>query len=969
MATTTPSPPQPPKPPKDNTPNMPSEETLSKLPPSVSDVIKAGGQTGGVTGGSGGGGGSGGTTTIQEYIASQTKAGATDVTGLEGTPYDVKVQSLKRTAQEQFKARKLEEAKIFGEEVKKSLFEKQSIAGKPTPVQTTVSPEVSLEVRQRLEKKAIQQTAVPESVSSEAKKSYEEVIIKPRVNELEKEVGAGIRKKLQEKEIQQTKTGTFYEPTRAVPPITFIEKVKEEIPEIELIGKGIKEVPKYFYGVGADIKSDGLFPSKRIAEIRRQEGLTFISKPEVQAVGAIAALMAAPPIIQLGVGGIFYTSEIERFIKNPSIIRPAAIATISLLPYAIKAVKKSVVPQIKASVERVFFSKPDSNIIPIKGTQFVKSRLAPYSPQYETRPILTEIGKQVGIDIVLKPGQQKFPNIFDAPAVKTGKTEFGLPIELGRPPRNIVPIEKQFALKEILPNKVLEIIRIKDVKGRLTPEGYGKFLESKGVLNFVPESSNIAFKSNSRLLGFYKLEGKGTIPTVEVVTGLGKVKPKVLAHELIHFEQSMNQPKIFYAEPILPKKITTTLLGKKWGSYVSYRSQPAEIGAFGLQKSYAKKGFEVNLGKEVYFKVSQPFTKEKLPPIPKLTTTASRQIELKNFGFKNPLSKEILKKPIIKKVSKSIIDIPEPEAITTQKTGKTILILKTKVEPKTHTKTLKMETIKPRVETETTTIFPKTPFIDVTYERQETSLYNIEREKGLTTQGVIIIPKQIITPTLTAGLRPTTMLSQKSILEVDLGTKQKQELNIKSDQIISVIQEQTPKQDQKQEQDIGLDLAQKQTQIQDIKQDLDFFKPRKPIPEIPEIIIPKGRKEEVISKKSKSMIGKTEAFIPELKRFGKFMPVGKATTLESALDIATKAAKTTLGATFRVRKVKAIPKTIKTSGEFGKYRKEFRQFSLKKGKKTPLPQFTFIQKRSSRLGTKAEVKEIFRAKRIKGGFL
>lgn len=102
-----------------------------------------------------------------------------------------------------------------------------------------------------------------------------------------------------------------------------------------------------------------------------------------------------------------------------------------------------------------------------------------------------------------------------------------------------------------------------------------------------------------------------------------------------------------------------------------------------------------------------------------------------------------------------------------------------------------------------------------------------------------------------------------------------------------------------------------------------------------------------------------------IKRKGKFFRLGeKAFTKETAIAFGARETRSTLAATFAIRKVKG--KVTKVRG-FADLR-GFREFKKVKGKRIPTPG-TFIQRRATRLGTLAERKAIQTAKKTKVRFL
>jgi hypothetical protein len=132
----------------------------------------------------------------------------------------------------------------------------------------------------------------------------------------------------------------------------------------------------------------------------------------------------------------------------------------------------------------------------------------------------------------------------------------------------------------------------------------------------------------------------------------------------------------------------------------------------------------------------------------------------------------------------------------------------------------------------------------------------------------------------------------------------------------------------------------------------------KEIPLIPKLVKEdKGGSKEVTKKEFTD-----EGFYVFLKRKGKFKLVSPLVkSKESALDIGARLTKQTLGATFKIEKAKGKSLDIKTGGEFKRYGSEFRAYKIKQGLKVPLSD-TYIQREKYRLGTRAEVSEIQKAR-------
>ena len=105
-----------------------------------------------------------------------------------------------------------------------------------------------------------------------------------------------------------------------------------------------------------------------------------------------------------------------------------------------------------------------------------------------------------------------------------------------------------------------------------------------------------------------------------------------------------------------------------------------------------------------------------------------------------------------------------------------------------------------------------------------------------------------------------------------------------------------------------------------------------------------------------------KGFAAFLKKKGKDVQVSPSTTREAALDIGTKASKGSLSATFKIKETGQPAIDIRTGGEFAKMGTTFRTYKIKKGQKVPLKD-TFIEKRGTRLSTKAERTSIQRSRK------
>lgn len=108
----------------------------------------------------------------------------------------------------------------------------------------------------------------------------------------------------------------------------------------------------------------------------------------------------------------------------------------------------------------------------------------------------------------------------------------------------------------------------------------------------------------------------------------------------------------------------------------------------------------------------------------------------------------------------------------------------------------------------------------------------------------------------------------------------------------------------------------------------------------------------------------TKGFLTLIKRRGKFISLPGIRTKGEALRFGERAAKNTLGATFKVKATKKLVLGKQTS-----YRPSsnlFRDYRISKGKRVYTPD-TFIQKRGKRLSFLGEIEEIQRSRKLKGG--
>jgi len=101
----------------------------------------------------------------------------------------------------------------------------------------------------------------------------------------------------------------------------------------------------------------------------------------------------------------------------------------------------------------------------------------------------------------------------------------------------------------------------------------------------------------------------------------------------------------------------------------------------------------------------------------------------------------------------------------------------------------------------------------------------------------------------------------------------------------------------------------------------------------------------------------------QVKRGGKFRPLGSDYVLNKALKIGAKYTRQTLGRTFRIRKT-GKTKRVSNINNFGEPNPIiFRNYKIRRGRKISQP-FTFIQKTQYSIGTRGEKKAIKEAKRL-----
>lgn len=137
-------------------------------------------------------------------------------------------------------------------------------------------------------------------------------------------------------------------------------------------------------------------------------------------------------------------------------------------------------------------------------------------------------------------------------------------------------------------------------------------------------------------------------------------------------------------------------------------------------------------------------------------------------------------------------------------------------------------------------------------------------------------------------------------------------------------------------------------------------KPRVPPPAKPPIYyLPKKPK---VPERVKEL--RRKAYIALIKRYGRWVKVTPPVTKETALGLGALRAVTGLGATFRVIPVRERPRKIRTA-DFARFRRMFREYRIRKGRRVPIEPMTYIQFREKRLAHPGEVREIIAARKAK----
>ena len=314
--------------------------------------------------------------------------------------------------------------------------------------------------------------------------------------------------------------------TKSGKPVEKLEFIKpdiklESVPVIGEIAKGAESffgVPIRFaketYNLGVQLKQVdiGTFSSsKELYQARREVLKQYAFNPDVQTTALIVGTgglggTAAKVIYVAGAG-----LETLQFAQKPSIQGGTEAALFFGLPkimeggkFVIGEAKKSYLKSVEPFVENTRSLSPPREIKPVKDILNVNAPTAPYTPQYEAKPIKLENGKVIGVDIGLKEGQQKFTEIFTAPKLRELRTESGAIVSPVK--RFEIIQEKQIGLKDILPKKAIEIKILEQSKPSYFDYGIRK--ETNKVILF---GKSEPFKSE-KLPEFIKLK---TTPSKE----------------------------------------------------------------------------------------------------------------------------------------------------------------------------------------------------------------------------------------------------------------------------------------------------------------------------------------------------------------------------------------------------------------------------------------------------------------------
>lgn len=668
-----------------------------------------------------------------------------------------------------------------------------------------------------------------------------------------------------------------------------------------------------------------------------------IANPDVQSTALILGTAGLGSATQgaRALGAFFYATGAEqfggKFLANPSVKTATEAALFFGLPKLEEKTNVNIkVP--KVNYEKIFFSEPE---VSINGKTIPRGLfgepLQPefildlkYEPQYGAKPIKTESGKVVGMELGLKEGQQTFPEVFSQPGIKVRKNEFGIPIEVGRPATKVLPKEKQLGLSKDFGN-LIEVGVTNDMVTRLSPIEYAKYLDARRKIVFQPVGYENKYQNNEGLNGFTIFGKKGGYPTeISVREDISKDKFNiVLAHELIHYNT---------------KPIAKLLLPGYEKAGLAYRLSPGEVLAFGGQEYFAKKGFKTNLGKAVQFEYSNPFKAEKLPEIPKFETAANKEKKLTDFGFVEPIPKNVATSRAYRKLAEPIKFSAKQEDISlvTGADQSSILVQKKQVSRSSEGTALKNE------------FKPSKGFFDVEYV-PITNVVSLQRSENVLDIGTVSPQKPMVSADIGSAIKPINILDTGSKL------KPKPEQGPKVNQITNPIQVPVIKTNQEpvQIQQQLLKIDTKQDQIQKPKPDQKFKQK-----ETPEEII----KPEYDSNKQKKPFKNRILIKPRKKGYevftrvkGKWVKLSGSVSRGAALDIGARFVKSGLSSTFKLLDSSQPANEVQTGGEFARFSSTLRNYEVRKGQKVSTPN-QFIEKRASRLLTGQERSAIKSAK-------
>lgn len=672
-----------------------------------------------------------------------------------------------------------------------------------------------------------------------------------------KEIQAGIRQEQYEKAIGITKVSSPLGPTIKVPlsptiPERVASGAKGFFKEtVQSVGEGSVEV----YKLGRNVVMSGVRDVKYAlgskepiysSELKASSLLEDVNIGKIaKGAGTVATgyLLAGTVPFPKVVNPILGTVATVDFIRNPSPEKLGQYGAMALVAGGLEIAGRPM--------ELLRFNRL---------TAIPKSETAPYFPQLQVKPVRLEGGKIVGVNIGLREGQQRFSDIFTAPQIKILKTEFGIPVEVGRPRGNIVIPTKQLALGRL--EKIPEIPRLVRQKptaivtyhaGNIPPTI--KIARGEPVYSFKDLAYAEGWKAKQGYKDIYKIASTDFIADTQKYS-----RPLIVSGKIVAKTSEGNE---FILRNIVSQKNILT------GKTTKIKTGQLALSDFGIKSPISQTPKNIAGIK----RLSKPWVLA--------GETKSKPVESGTEGGKLNLIS----------VSK------EPEKIfESLKPSGQGLLLKTKVVPeikiKSKEETRQGSTSKKK---EKTMIVP---IIDIT-------------AKAKIKSGQDIIPKTNQISLLIPTVKQNIDTSQKQ--------SQQQEQILKLDTIQIDIQKPRPQEPKRPEPE----------------------KPNPPPPILDEETTKKAYSKLFVSKKKSK-------FISQIKRRGKFIPIGSFESAEKALGFGIEKTRKTLGASTRVISEQGIimPKYIPED------------FYLSKKSAGVI-----IQRRERRLSSSSEIFELKQSKR------